>query len=324
MNGGSTDMMRAFSSAATVAIATALTAIAAVTTAGCIAAAPPDRPAPERSHRSGGPADGNRELTAAEEVLVRRAEQLLVKECMEKAGFPYWADTLPAPDDLKGGGYFLTDVGWAKRHGYGSRLQRKAQNTRRDDRNSAYVRTLPDEKGIRYSDTLLGTPSKGALTAELPGGGTVETPRDGCRAAAKGRLYGDHPAWFHAEKTATNLTSLYVPDLVEDPRFTGAVTAWSACMRAAGHDHATPPAAREKLPELTRGLNEPEAYAVEVGLAVAEATCATTTPLAETARALDTEYREKRLARYSGEIAAYRQMRLDALDRAERITGSTA
>ena len=40
MNGGSTDMMRAFSSAATVAIATALTAIAAVTRAGCIAAAP--------------------------------------------------------------------------------------------------------------------------------------------------------------------------------------------------------------------------------------------------------------------------------------------
>ena len=82
--------------------------------------------------------------------------------------------------------------------------------------------------------------------------------------------------------------------------------------------------ARRSCRNSPAGSNEPEAYAVEVGLAVAEATCATTTPLAETARALDTGYREKRLARYSGEIAAYRQMRLGALDRAERITGSTA
>ncbi|NUV41698.1 hypothetical protein G6W48_15135 [Streptomyces sp. CAI-24] len=323
MNGGSTDMRRAFSSArARVTIVAAATVIAVA--AGCTGAVPGDRPAPERSHRSGGPEGGDRELTAAEDVLVRRAEQLLVKECMEKAGFPYWTDTLPTPDDLKGGGYVQADIGWAERHGYGSRLQRKAQNTQRDDRNGTYARTLPRKEGIRYSDALMGAPSQGTLTARLPVGGTVETPRTGCRATAKGRLYGDHAAWFRAEKTATNLTSLYVPDLMKDPRFTRAVAAWSACMRAAGHDHATPPAAREKLPELTRGLKEPEAYAVEVGLAVTEARCATTTSFARTARALDTEYREKRLTRYSGEIAAYRQLRLDALARAGRITGSTA
>ncbi|WP_328501898.1 hypothetical protein OG828_20005 [Streptomyces sp. NBC_00457] len=270
------------------------------------------------------PGGHGRELTAAEEVVVRRAEQMLVKECMEEKGFKYWVGALPAVDDLKGDGAFLTDVGWAKRHGYGSRLQKKAQNVHRDDRNNAYAKTLPREERARYSDTLLGSMSSGTLTAELPTGTTVQTSRDSCLADAKGRLYGDFETWFRAEKTATNLTPLYQSDLVKDRRFTAAVKQWSACMRAAGHDYADPPEAREKLPELTKGLSEEKAYAVEVGLAVAEATCANETPLARTARALDNEYREKRLTRYGDDIAAYERMSLDALARAEEITGSTA
>ncbi|MEV6171014.1 hypothetical protein AB0L99_22615 [Streptomyces sp. NPDC051954] len=297
-------MRRMFSSAcASVAIVTA-------TTAGCTAAA---------EHGGQG-----RELTATEEVVVRRAEQLLVKECMEKKGFKYWVGALPTVDDLKGDGFFLTDVGWAKRNGYGSRLQKKAQNVQRDDPNSAYAKTLPREERARYSDTLLGSTSSGMLTADLPVGGAVQAPRDSCLADAKGRLYGDFETWFRAEKTATNLTPLYQPDLVKDRRFTDAVKKWSACMRVAGHDYAKPSQVREKLTELTEGLSEEKAYAVEVDLAVAEATCANETPLARTTRTLETEYREKQLPLYGDDIATYERMSLDALAQAEEITGSTA
>ncbi|MCX4906001.1 hypothetical protein [Streptomyces sp. NBC_00878] len=265
-----------------------------------------------------------RELTDAEQVLLQRAEALLVKKCMEAEGFKYWLGWLPTVDDLKGGGYVLTDVGWAKKHGYGSRLKDKLQDVQRDDPNSAYANALPKEERVRYSKTLEGGPSSGMLTAELPAGGTVQTPRDSCQADAKGRLYGNFETWFRAEKTATNLSALYVPDLIKDKRFVNAVKDWSACMREAGHDYADPPEIRERLSKVTKGLSTEKAFAAEVDLAVAEATCATETPLADTARTLQTEYRDKKLQRYGDDIATYQRMRLDALARAEDITGSTA
>jgi hypothetical protein len=316
-------MMRAF------AFACAGVVIAVAGTAGCTSAATADPTRSDRSPRAAASdaadLDGRgRELTESEQILVRRAEQTLVQKCMAAKGFTYWIGPLPTVDDLKGDGYVLTDVGWAKRHGYGSRLQEKVQDLQRDDPNHAYANALPRTERVRYSETLEGGPSGVMLTAELPGGGTIRTPRDSCLSDAKDQLYGDFEAWFRAEKTATNLTPLYVPALVEDQRFTGAVEAWSACMRDAGHDYPDPSTVREKLPELTAGLTEEKAYAAEVGLAVAEATCATETSLAETARALDLEYRDKKLRRYREDIAAYQRMSRTALNRAEDITGSTA
>lgn len=293
------------------------------TTAGCTAAA---MDGPARSDRPNDAAElgGRGGSRNTEQILVQRAEQLLVKKCMEKAGFRYWVGALPTVDDLKGNGAFLTDVGWAKRNGYGSRLHAKAQNVQRDDPNSAYVETLSQAEGVRYSAALLGSPSSGMLTAELPAGGTVQTPRDSCLADAKGWLYGDFETWFRVEKTATNLTPLYTTDLLNDQRFTDAVSRWSVCMLAAGHDYATPSQAREKLSKLAEGLSEKRAYAVEVDLAVAEATCANETPLASTARTLEMEYRKKQLPLYGDDIATYERMSLDALSRAEEITGSKA
>ncbi|MFD3416124.1 hypothetical protein [Streptomyces cyaneofuscatus] len=303
--------------------------IAASTAVGCTATVTPDPAATGRPQRTSEAQDAgytgeDHRLTEAEEVLVRSAQQRLVQQCMEKAGFRYWAGALPTADDLKGGGIFLTDVGWAKRNGYGSRLQKKAQNVQRDDPNSAYANALPQGERVRYSETLLGSPSRGVLKSELPGGGVIEIPRDSCLSDAKSRLYGDFATWFRAEKTATNLTPLYVPDLMKDRRFTRAVDQWSACMRAAGHDYARPQEIREKLPRLTEGLGEEKAYAAEVGLAVAEATCAEATPLAGTARALDAEYRKKRLQRYADDIAAYERMSREALARAGKTTGPTS
>ncbi|MET8828386.1 hypothetical protein ABZX40_21900 [Streptomyces sp. NPDC004610] len=264
-----------------------------------------------------------RELNDAERLLIQRAEQSLVKECMEDAGFAYWAAELPDEEELKGSGYVLTDPGWAGRHGYGSRFQDRLERRQREDRNHAYANALPEDDRVRYGRALEGGPSGGMLRAALPAGGTVQTPRQGCQAAAKGALYGDFEAWFKAEKTATNLSALYLPQLLADPRFTAALGAWAGCMREAGHDYADPPAAREALPKLIEGLVPEQAYAVEVDLAVTEATCATETPLATTARALESEYRERQLDRYGEDIATYERLGVAALARAERITGSS-
>ncbi|GAA3771026.1 hypothetical protein ACFS5L_12610 [Streptomyces phyllanthi] len=313
-------MRRAFVSACAAAL------IVTFTAAGCTTStserpgpAQPQRDTAAKSSRSEG-----RELTDAERVLVQRAEQLLIKECMEGEGFKYWVGPLPTVDDLKGGGYVLTDADWAKRHGYGSRLEEKLQDAQRSDPNHAYANGLPQKERVRYGKTLEGGPSGGMLTAELPGGGTVQTPRHSCLSKAKEQLYGDFETWFRAEKTTTNLTDLYVPDLLEDKRFVSALKEWSACMREAGHGYADPPEIRAELPELTKGLSPDASHAVEVKLAVDEAVCATKTPLSATAHALDEKYRDELRATYGDAIATYEHMSLAALDRAEDITGDMA
>ncbi|MFF3379880.1 hypothetical protein ACFYXF_43875 [Streptomyces sp. NPDC002680] len=265
-----------------------------------------------------------REPTDAEQVLVQRAENVLVKSCMEKAGFRYWIGPLPTVDDLKGGGYVLTDVDWAKRNGYGSRLREKAAELQRTDPNSKYANSLPQQDRARYSETLEGGPSAGMLTVDLPAGGTVRTPRHSCLTEAKGRLYGDFETWFKAEKTATNLTRLYVPDLLDDQRLVDALKKWSACMREAGHDYDDPTAIRNELPSLTKGLSPDAAFTAEVRLAVDEAECATGTSLSATAHDLEREYRDKLRGTYGDALTTYERMRFAALERAEDITGDTA
>jgi hypothetical protein len=293
--------------------------IVAVTMTGCTAVATAEPPQPRKTTGAENP---GRELTDAEQVLVERAEELLVRRCMEREGFKYWMGRVPSVPERQSYGYVLDDVGWAEKYGYGTQLRQEAEEARLNDRNIAYDNALPEARRIHYSKALDGRPSSDMLSVELPGGGTIETPRGGCRADAKGQLYGDFPDWFRVEKTAMNLTSLYVPDLVEDKRFLGAVETWSTCMRKEGHDYADPSQLREKLPALTKGLNPAKAHTTEVELAVVEATCATETSLGDRARALENEYRDKKLKRYSDDIVAYQRMGLAALARAEDITGS--
>jgi hypothetical protein len=302
----------------TVVIRCAAALLVGAATTGCAAES---AAGPSGKHARPGSGE-TRELTDTEKILVQRAEQTLIKKCMGDAGFKYWTGPLPTVDELNGGGFVLTDPDWAKRNGYGSRLQQKLQETQRDDPNHAYLNALPQQERVRYSRTLEGGPSSVLLTAELPEGGSVRTPREGCQAKAKEQLYGDFERWFQAEKTATNLTPLYVSDLLDDKRFVNALAKWSACMRISGHAYADPPEIRRKLPEITRSLSADKAYAVEVELATTEATCATTTPLSDIARILEDEYRAPVLERYSDAVADYKHMSLAALARAKEITGS--
>ncbi|MGV4888604.1 hypothetical protein ACSR0Z_18745 [Streptomyces viridosporus] len=292
------------------------TLIAVVGMAGCGAATSSEKRDAVR------PEERLRELTAAEEVLVEKAEQLLVEECMEKAGFRFWVTEVESVESRKGSVFVLDDVDWAKEHGYGGRFRRDAEEARRNGPNGTYANSLTQEERARYRAVLDGTPSSGMLSVALPGGGTVRTPRDSCHARAKGRLYGDFKTWFRVEKIATNLTPLYVPALTADKRFTKALAAWSRCMDGRGRNYSDPFEIRAELDLLTDGLSGAAAHAVEVGLAVDEAECAEESSLADTARALEDEYRAQKTRRYGEEIAAFQRMRLTALDRAEDVVGA--
>ena len=300
-------MRRAF------AMKCAATVIVTGAAAGCTASATAD-PSGLAEGRRTGPV---RDLTDTEEVVVERAEGLLVETCMVAKGFRYWVGPIASLDERRSYAYVLDDVAWVKEHGYGGRLAKAAEKARAEDPDVAYFNALSRADRIRYSRALEGMPSD-TLSVELPGGGTVEAPASGCATEAKDELYGGYETWFRVSKTAESLTPLYLPDVMADKRFVRALTAWSSCMREAGHDYRSPDLIREELTTLTKGLSDTKAHAVEVELATAEATCAGNgeSGLADTARALEREYREKKLSRYAADIATYERLRLAALARA--------
>jgi hypothetical protein len=259
------------------------------------------------------------ELTDAQQIEIEQAEEYLIKLCLARHGFSYWVEPPVSAEERREFGYVIYDVAWAQRYGYGGSIQRELMRAKQDDPNLAYRATLSPADRIRYSRTLGGSPSDGMLSVELPGGGTVMTPRGGCNGEASDRLYGDRETWFRIENVATNLTPLYVPDLVRDPRFTTALNAWSACMRGLGYPYLSPDEIRSALPRLTDELPDAQAHATEVELAVAEARCANTSSLAEIARGLEREYSAPVRERYADEIATYLRLQHAALVTAREI-----
>ncbi|WP_129788024.1 hypothetical protein [Promicromonospora panici] len=260
-----------------------------------------------------------RELTDAEQVQVDQALELLVRDCMAAEGFRYVPVPVASVEERQGSGYVLDDVGWAREYGYGLELEDRVVEIQQSDPNHAYANALPEAERLRWSTALDGDPSDGMLSAELPMGGTVQTPDDSCFARAKDELYGDFAAWFQAEKVATNLVGLYAEDIVTDRRFVAELADWSDCMSRRGYDYPDPPAIRDDLYRLLQGLGDVRARAVEKELAVAEATCATReTALVSTALDLENEYRG-RLDRYDDAVADYRRMQILALGNAERV-----
>ncbi|MFI2415662.1 hypothetical protein [Streptomyces sp. NPDC018947] len=260
-----------------------------------------------------------RELTNAEEFQLDAALEVLVKKCANEAGFPYWVGPVASVTERKGWGYVLDDVAWAKKHGYGGQFKQQAEKLRLNDRNIAYANTLPHKERIRYINVLDGGPSGGMLSTELPSGGTLRTPREGCRAKAKGQLYGNFETWFRVESISTNLNPLYLPYLVRDEDFIQGLRDWSSCMREKGYDYASPSDIRTELPQLTKDLSKGEAHSVEVEIAVDEAMCARVTSFAETARTLEGEYRDKWTHRYREDTSLYQHMRLAGLTQAKVI-----
>jgi hypothetical protein len=270
---------------------------------------------------AGGPAPG-RELTQSEQVRVDQAEQRLIRRCMNGDGFRYWVDPPASPDTVRAftGEFVKDDIAWAREHGYGERLKQAFFEAKERDRNAAYREGLAPGDRERYSAALGGGPEAPVLSVRLPGGGSVRTLDGGCRHAAREELYGDTAKFFRVDKIAANLVAGYLADAMRDPRFTAALDGWSRCMQAeTGHRYANPDAARADARDRAGALDRGRAHAVEVETAVAEATCAHRSSLAETLSRLDREYGDPVRTRYADEIATGNRMKTAALQRADRV-----
>lgn len=269
----------------------------------------------------GGSTNGSREITAAESTMLKRAEDILISRCMQRLGFAFFLSERKDVPDTRNFPYVIDDIAWAQKHGFGGQdLRRKAQ-AQQADPNQRYFRSLPEDRQQAALAALHGQSPEG-LAVTLPDGSIIKASDQGCTAEAQQRLYGDLAAWFRAKVTVSNLTPMYVSKVEHDPRFTKAVEEWGRCMQRAGHQFTSPNQLREALHGLTEGLGPAEADAVEVRLAVAEATCARSTPLAATAAELDRQYGDMARQQYRSEIETKHRLQLAALDRARQITAT--
>jgi hypothetical protein len=261
-----------------------------------------------------------RELTTAEWAQLRTAEQVLIQRCMRTRGFEYaLAPAVRIQPDVDS---VLTDVGRARRYGYGSDLNRRFEAAMRANPNNAIMRKLSVQRRTAALEALNGAPQRGigvgVLTAELPTGGKVHRSGTSCTSSAERELYRDLPAWYRATKITENLGGLRYGLVQNDSRFSQAVVPWARCMRAAGEPYATPEAARAAVP--TTGAN---ARTTEIRIAVAEATCARSTQLGTVARNLATSADRMLEQRYRADVSARRRLARSALPRAQELVDTS-
>ncbi|MEU5431397.1 hypothetical protein AB0H73_38145 [Streptomyces olivoreticuli] len=297
-------------------IAVALTVLAPVV-AGVVAVAlrAASAPADAPGRTSARPAASVlREPTEKEKELLHKAGQLLLRDCMRRKGFEYRTFERNPVADAREFPYVIDDVDWARRHGYGSDIERAMQEIRRNDVNQHYFQGLPAERRAAALAAANGARPQG-LTARTPDGMTMTRSSAGCQSEAEGTLYQDLRAWFQAQTTATALPPMRNEKVAAEPEFAKATRSWATCMRAAGHDYADPAALRAALPPPERPLPRGQ----EVELAVDEADCARTSGLGETARRLDRKHDAELRRRYRTEVEARLRLQLAALPRARSV-----
>ncbi|MEU5977874.1 hypothetical protein [Streptomyces sp. NPDC047315] len=256
----------------------------------------------------------DREPTRQEKDSLYRAEQLLLRDCMRRHGFVYQPVPKNPVPEAREFPYVVDDVAWARRHGYGSDIDRESARLRDADPNQRYFQNLPPERRAAALEAANGRRPVG-LTAKNPDGTTLTRSDQGCRTDAERALYGDVQQLFQARSTAGALPDVRRSRVLADPRFAKATKPWARCMRAAGHPYDTPADLRQKLPSSDRPLPRQQ----EIQLAVAEATCAGTSGLAETAASLDRQYDHELRQRHRADLETGYRLQLAAVPRARSV-----
>jgi hypothetical protein len=284
-------------------IKTLLALAVLVTVAGCVNAPRP-------------PASGQRWTGLDDADTLNVAEQLLLRDCMRHAGFDYVVYDPREIPEVRGFPYVLDDVGWARRHGYGTDLRRAQERAVADDPNERYFQGLPGKRRAAALVAANGSDPNRLTITTIDGAQYGRDPHS-CGSQAMQRLYGDLAGWFGARASMDAITAMRTSAVLADPAFVRATRPWADCMRRAGHPFTDPAALRASLPDSAH----PMPRAAEISLATAEATCAKRSGLAATAAALDKRHDVALRARYRTVVSTYQRLRAAALPRARSIVG---
>ncbi|MCB5165843.1 hypothetical protein LG634_13485 [Streptomyces bambusae] len=295
------------------ALPTALPAVlaaAAVLLAACLGCTPAAGQGAGRPYRA---------PTAAEQDTLEHAESLLVGACMKDRGYRYTvvppAQQPPVPPDFP---YGIDDAEFARSHGFGTDLDLQVTRRAATDPNRSYARSLGSARGTGYAQALTGTAGK-RITVTLPSGFRIATNTTGCLAQARRTLYGDHPAWFAATRTAENLKAVYQARTRKDPAYAAAVRKWSACMSGRGWQVKDLEALRMQASAASHRAPTRRQLAHERAAAGAEAECVRATGLVAVALRVEEPYRTRLEQTHAAAVRTRDRLAAAALPRAREL-----
>lgn len=257
-----------------------------------------------------GDAPGDRPVAATDDELLHRASERLIARCMARHGFAY-AEQPPPSSREPGFRYVLDDVGWARKHGYGTLLGRPGERNQ-----DASGGKLAPERERAWQRTLLGSGHQ--LVADLPGLGRVSAPDTGCIAEARRTLYGDLAGWYRVRRVVDHLGSYLADQVGAASEYRTGLAAWARCVRERGYAASSPDDLRELVARQEAESVGEQAEAQEIAAAETEAGCASSTGFAQTIAGLERRYRPKIERRFARELEALKSFEREAIPRARQ------
>ncbi|HEX2039469.1 MAG TPA: hypothetical protein VHF47_07020 [Acidimicrobiales bacterium] len=248
-------------------------------------------------------------LTAEEGDLLFRAEQRLLRECMEAAGRPY-VEVSPEGDGLDEDWNRLgrTDARMAHRLGY-------VLPEGPGGRHPVFDTLRTEEERDAWSRALTGEPSSGSggmtgpsvpVVHPVTGEENGRQSAGGCFGEMNRELYGDQSRYISLSSWVVNDVRNAVEGAsVADRRFEEAVGSWSSCMKDRGYDYDEP---FEPVHEFNEGDDGGRPTARELAVAAADVECKDVTGLVATYRKLLAEHGREPVARHGALLAEYRSI----------------
>ncbi|MEJ2854197.1 MULTISPECIES: hypothetical protein [unclassified Saccharothrix] len=240
---------------------------AVVVLAGCASARPAGGAAAVVLDRAALDLVAGTGTVAADDRLLRSAEDELIRRCMTAAGWPEQPEPPAGPS---------VDSHDDERH-----PDREKRSVIGYGFHDAYrgASPVPEPEPPAKQLALLGTHAARSHI-DLPSGRRFDFSTDGCLAEARAALYGTPERAARSFYTVQDAALALAPRIPADPDYRRGLDAWSTCMAERGHHHPTPTAARTAMSDRYRAEGvSPALREQEVALAVADADCALTAGL---------------------------------------------
>lgn len=265
-------------------------------------------------------------LSRDEERTLHAAEQEYIRRCAAEAGFEFISTAYEELERLKSAAaetdlppFGSDDVEAAAENGYGfSERLAEVPNSDPEATNRAIYESLSPEEQLRYDMTISGD-TDNEVEVELPNGGVVSTPRDGCISDVRRLLYGDLERYIELVSIAINVEGRIRAEAASDPEFIAAEAGWAACMRDSGWDVSSQADAIALAAAAYETQDDAAARRKEIEVATDDATCAAETGSVAAAQRALAAARTKVAGDLEGELLAHQEMRLDALEAAREI-----
>ncbi|MFD7689518.1 hypothetical protein [Streptomyces sp. NPDC059781] len=203
-------------------------------------------------------------LPQDEQRVIRSAQELLARECMEGFGIDYTPAVIPPTRQVADRRYGISDMQTAMQYGYHFPPEQSAGTERSS--------LSPEERKVLVGNSAEG----GAKTETAAKYNGKRIPDEGCLGEAIKsfrKTYSYEPGVAAASRISVDSYK----ESLQDPKVKTATSKWSQCMAGKGYTYATPVQALESQP-----FEGDEPSAEEKKTAVADFSCKEETGLLDT------------------------------------------